>query len=209
MLGRSEGDAMRVLVVGSMPVSVGDATEELQRAGHEVLRCHDDAGPAFPCAALDGEEGCPLEGVPVDVVLDVHDARTGAPSAYEDGAACGVRQHIPLVVVADGKHPYRRWATREVSRDADVVKACEAAAAAPLAEHGEIAARVARESMERAGVDPAGVTATVHRVGGSLKVLLTLPPSHSESIESMVAARVVTHLRGYDKSARGVDVALL
>ena len=200
---------MRVLVVGSVPVSAQSATDELEAAGHEVLRCHEEAGPAFPCAALAEGRRCPLEGEPIDVVLDVHDARTMAPSAYEDGVACAIRQHVPVVVVADGKHPYERWSTRHVSSEADVVWTCEAAAGSPLPEHSELASRVAVESLERAGIPPRGASATVHRERGSLKVMLSLPPAHPEGLEQMVVARVITALRRHDRAARGVDVTIV
>lgn len=200
---------MRVLVVGSVPVSAQSATAELETAGHEVLRCHEESGPAFPCAALTDGDGCPLEGEPVDVVLDVHDARTTAPSAYEDGVACAIRQHVPIVVVSDGTHPYERWSTRQVSSASDVARACEAAARSPLSEHSELAARVAAESLERAGITGRAANATVHRDRGSLKVLLSLPPAHPDGLEQMVVARVISALRGHDRAARGIDVTIV
>jgi hypothetical protein len=200
---------MRVLVVGSVPVSAQSATDELEAAGHEVLRCHEESGPAFPCAALANGGGCPLEGEPVDVVLDVHDARTTAPSAYEDGVACAIRQHVPIVVVADGTHPYERWSTSHVSSATDVTRACESAATSPLPEHSDLATRVAADSLERAGVTARGATATVHRDRGSLKVLLSLPPAHPEGLEQMVVARVITALRRHDRAARGIDVTMV
>jgi hypothetical protein len=155
---------------------------------------------------LHAERGCPLEGATVDVVLDVHGSSL-VPSPYEDGVACAVRQHIPLVVSRDGDHPYARWATREVGSDADLVAACEDAATAPLAAHSVIAANAARSSLERSGLDPRGATARVHRRDGRLQVHLRLPP-HPEGLESMIGARVVAAVRAHDRSAGGVDVTL-
>ncbi len=200
---------MRVLVVGSVPVSVREAADELEGAGHEVVRCHDDTGPAFPCAALLEGQRCPLEGDPVDVVLDVHDARTGAPSPYEDGAVCGVRQHVPLVVASDGASALRPWATSQVHADADVVRACEEAADAPLARHSELATKAARDAWAVVGADVDEVSATVHRRRGSLQVLVSHPPGCDERQASMVATRVVGALRAYDRTARGVDVGAI
>jgi hypothetical protein len=199
---------MRVLVVGTGPVSVRRASDELRRAGHDVVLCHDDDEPAFPCAALRDESGCPLEQAAVDVVLDVHDGPSRVPSAYEDGVACGVRQHLPLVVAGSGEHPYARWVTREIGADADVVAACEEAGAAPSAAHGAVAAKAARDSLSHAGIDAEATTATVHRRDGHLLVMLTLP-EHPEGLESMVVARVVTAVREHDDRARGVDVTIV
>jgi hypothetical protein len=95
-----------------------------------------------------------------------------------------------------------------VKSDADLVTACEDAAAACLAEHSVIAANAARSSLEHAGLDPRGATATVHRRDGRLQVHLRLP-SHPEGLESMIGARVVGAVRAHDRTARGVDVTLV
>jgi hypothetical protein len=199
---------MRVLVVGSAPVSIRRAADRLERAGHDVVRCHDDHGPAFPCAALREERGCPLEVDVVDVVLDVHDVVAATPSPYEDGAACGVREHIPLVVATPGEHPYERWTTHRAVRDDDIVAACEQAARAPSARHSEIAGAAVRDSLTLAGIHPEGAHASVQRRDGSLHVLLTLP-DHPEGLESMIVARVISAVRAYDDRARGVDVTIV
>jgi hypothetical protein len=200
---------MRVLVVGSVPVSVRGAQDELERAGHEVVRCHDDVGPAFPCAALQDGRACPLDAAPVDVVLDLHDARTAAPSPYEDGATCAIRQHVPLVVASDGRNAFDQWSTSHVTRASDVVEACEQAAHAPLVEHSALAIDATRRSLEQAGIDPAGATAVVRRRAGSLDVRVGLPVGCDETTQSMVATRVVAALRAHDHVARGIDVSVL
>ena len=199
---------MRVLVVGTGPAGVRRASDELRDAGHDVVRCHEEGEPAFPCAALRDDRGCPLEHAPVDVVLDVHDDSTATPSPFEDGVACAVRRHLPLVVAGSGVHPYSRWVTREVDQDADLVTVCEEAAASPSEGHSSVAAEAARDSLEHAGVDPHGTSARVLHRNGSLLVMLTLP-AHPEALESMVVARVVTAVREYDDHARGVDVTIV
>jgi hypothetical protein len=198
---------MRVLVVGTEPDGVRRATEELRDAGHDVVLCHEEDEAAFPCAALRDDRGCPLEQAPVDVVLDVHTDASPAPSAYEDGVACGVRQHLPLVVAGAREHPYARWVTEEAPGVADVVAACEVAAAAPSAAHGAVAEQAARDSLEHAGIDPQGTAAAVHRRDGCLLVMLSLPP-HPEGLESMVVSRVVSAVRAHDDRARGIDVTV-
>jgi len=105
---------MRVLVVGSVPVSAASATDELEAAGHEVLRCHEESGPAFPCVALADGAGCPLQGEPVDVVLDVHDARTMAPSPYERAST---RHALTVEEASAMLHDVPRSPTRRCCRD--------------------------------------------------------------------------------------------
>jgi hypothetical protein len=98
--------------------------------------------------------------------------------------------------------------TREVDAHADLVAACEDAAAAPSETHGDVAVRAARDSLAHSGIDPAGTAASVHRRDGCLLVILTLP-EHPEGLESMVVARVVSAVRDYDGQARGVDVTIV
>jgi hypothetical protein len=131
------------------------------------------------------------------------------PSPYEDGATCGIRQHVPLVVAADRAHAFEPWATATVPSGTDLAAACERAAAAPLPRHGEVATEAAKDSFARIGLDPDPVTAVVHRRGGTLKVDVTRPPGSDEHQESMVMARVMTAVRSLDKAALGVDVSFV
>lgn len=198
---------MRVLVVGTHAEAVDRVDRELQAAGHQVVRCHESDEEPFPCAALIDGRTCPLEGPPVDVAVTVRDRPLPRPSAYEDGAVCALRRHVPLVAVDAGINPFRPWTRLEVRGTDDVAAACEEAAAAPLPGHSEVATAVARTVIKQAGLEPEGTTAIVHRRRGALKVEIDLPDPAAH-LRGMVAARVVTALRDLDKDSTGVDIGI-
>jgi hypothetical protein len=112
------------------------------------------------------------------------------------------------VVTGGLVHPFRRWATAEVHRNDDLVAACEEAAAAPLARHGEIATAAINKTLEQSGVDALGALATVHRREGGLRVHVALPGA-ARSLEGGIVARVVADLRAYDTYAGSIDVAVV
>jgi hypothetical protein len=196
---------MRVLVVGTMPESLDHTSEVLRDAGHDVLACHDPGGAPFPCRGLRGEE-CPLDGDGVDVVVTARDRAWPNPSPYEDGAACALRHHVPMVVHGfTAMHPYRGWASAESRHDDDLAAAVEAVARSPLREHSDLARSVARQVLDAAGLPSAGVDAVVVRREARLRVTVTLPPG-AEAGESGVTAKVLGVLRRFDPDARGIDL---
>jgi hypothetical protein len=199
---------MRALVVGTLPEAVRRVEEQLQGAGHDVVRCHGESEAAFPCAGLADGGSCPLDGVPVDVAVTVRDRPWEQPSPFEDGAVCALRQHIPLVAVDAAVNPFEAWTTRAVESGDDVVAACEDAASAPLAQHSKLATEAAREVIARHGFEPANVTAVVRRRQGALKVTVELPDP-AAGLRGMIASRVVTALRKVDGASRGIDVGVV
>jgi hypothetical protein len=198
---------MRVLVVGTLPGGIRRAEELLVEAGHEVVRCHEPGDMSFPCAGLIEERGCPLEQAPVDVVVTARDRSWPRPSPFEDGATCGLRRHAPLVVLGTALHPFEQWATRGVDNDADLVEACEEAAAAPLPRHSEIATEAARGVLTRVAGEPTDSAAIVRHQRGRLIVELDLA-AHPEEVEGNVVANVIAALRSFDPHAAGIDVSI-
>ena len=198
---------MRVLVVGTLPGGIRRAEERLLEAGHEVVRCHEPGDTSFPCAGLVEDRGCPLEQAPVDVVVTARDRPWPRPSPFEDGATCALRQHAPLVVLGTALHPFESWVARSVDDDADLVDACEEAAAAPLPRHSEIATEATRGVLTRVGVDPADTAAIVRHQRGSLLVELDLAP-HPDGVEGNMVANVITALRSFDPHAAGINVSI-
>jgi hypothetical protein len=198
---------MRVLVVGTMPAAIDGAAAELEAAGHDVVQCHDGVEPPFPCAGLIAGRECPLDAAPVDLVVTARDHPWARPAAYEEGAICALRRHIPLVSLHEGTDPFARWSCRDVSQVGELPEACEEAASAPLADHGAAATAAAQSVATAAGVDPAGIGAVVHRARGALKVKLTLTAA-ANHLEGTIAARVMTALRELDKAATGIDIGV-
>jgi len=197
---------MRVLVVGTLPGPIERAANELSAAGHEVARCHTAGDPPFPCFALQDGEQCPLEGEPLDVVLDARDRPWPRPTALEEGALCALRRHVPLVVTNSVLNPFEQW-TAGVAVPGALAEACEQAAHAPLARHGEIAAAAAAAMLERVGADASSVSATVHRQRGRLRVHVQLP-SASRALGTDVVPNILAALRTYDGHATGIDISV-
>ena len=124
---------MDVLVLESESGAADSTIEKLTNGGHRVFRCHEPAQPEFPCRALAGEGPCPLSDPGVDVAVTVRTHLDTRPTVREDGVACALRVHVPLVVAGrDMLNPYEEWAD-EVVEDGDVVAACEASSRRPRA----------------------------------------------------------------------------
>ena len=198
---------MNVLVVESERWAAELATEELERAGHRVVRCTDSCAPAFPCAALrDGV--CPLDADPaVDVVLDVRRHPRAQPAPGEAGVSCALQRHIPLVVAGGtALNPFADWATEVQAEHFDVVPACERAARAPLAAHTRFATAAVREVFTARGLDRASVLVAVYRRGGRLEIHVRTSEAIPRDVKGMASVRAVAAVREVDRYSRGIDV---
>ncbi|HZJ27086.1 MAG TPA: hypothetical protein VFF40_08780 [Acidimicrobiia bacterium] len=200
---------MRVLVLESEPRAADTAIDQLEAAGHDVVRCHERDGAAFPCVGLDHHDRCPLNGTPVDVALTVRGDERWTTSELEDGVPCAIRSGVPLVVAGEsGGSPYAPWTTATVHGD-DVVSACDWAATAPLTRHSDAATASLRETLARHGVTHAEAAgATVTRSRGRLCVRLTMPDSVAEDVAQLGATRAMAALRAMDPDAAGMDITL-
>ena len=195
---------MKVLVLESDPGAAATAVEQLEAAGHRVVRCHEPGTAAFPCAGLD-VGGCPLDGEPVDVALTVRAHPHSRPTPLEDGVTCALRHKVPVVV--SGRtllDPFERYGAE--SADDDVVEACEAAADAVRPEHSAIATRALRDTLEHAELPHEGALGTVRRVQGRLSVTLSVPPDAPASVRDTAAVRATGALRAFDPDVIGIDV---
>ena len=200
---------MRVLVLESEPGAADRAAAALEAASHTVARCHDAGDPAFPCRALEDGSTCPLEQDPVDVVLTVR-SPGDAPNALEDGVACAIRAHIPLVVAGDSEAgPYGPWATATVGAEDDVVDACATAATAPLVRHSRAGTERLRELLAHNGVpDAESAKVEVTRRNGRLRVLLQVPERVTPQVADVAATHVLAAIHAIDPTARGTDVSI-
>jgi hypothetical protein len=200
-------DKLNVLVLESERGAADGAREELTAAGHTVLRCHEPGAPAFPCNALAKGQECPLEGVVVDVALDVRSRPRPQPVPREDGVACALRHHIPVVVAGpEILNPYDGFAVGVLGRTYNVVDDCERAAHAPLRDHTAVATRTLREVLDRRGIRSSVVVA-VRRRHGALAVEVVGAEKIDDATKSMASVRMSAALREVDRHARGIDVA--
>ncbi len=196
---------MRMLVVGTGPAAIEQAERTLVDAGHDVARCHDSGAPAFPCRALSGSSGCPLEEGPIDVAVTLRNRALSGPSPFEAGATCAIRRHIPLVVAGvTGGEPFSPWCSQIVEDPAEFVEVCEAVATVP-APGPSAEARRAVSLVLAAHDRHAEARATVWRQQGRLQAKITVPASCSD-LKSTMAARVIGALRSFDEFATIVDV---
>jgi hypothetical protein len=198
---------LNVLVLESDRGAAYRACEELEAAGHTVLRCHEPRARAFPCNAIaDGHE-CPLDATDVDVALVVRPRPRPQPAPLEDGAACAIRRHVRLVVGGSrALDPYDEYAVEVLDRGFDVVAACERAAAAPLRTHTAAAAAALSETLEHHGVS-ASPEVTVRRQHGALVIHVAGAGGLDERTKSMAAIRMMAAVRAFDHDSKGIDVA--
>jgi hypothetical protein len=197
---------LNVLVLESDPGAASVAREELEGAGHTVRMCHEPGCAAFPCNALRDDRACPLAGEPVDVALDIRRGTRTEPTIREDGVACAVREHVPLVVAGTTTfNPFAEYATETCEDALDVVAACERAAAAPLARHTTVAQDALDTTLDRRSL-PTDARVAVYRRNGSLHVSVGVGSNIDRATKAMAAVRIAAALRAIDRHSRGIDV---
>jgi hypothetical protein len=198
-------DQLTVLVLESEVGAADEARRELERAGHHVVGCHERGEDAFPCAGLRSDKRCPLDDV-VDVAIDVRPRPRSQPAPREDGVACALRHHVPLVIAGPAVlNPYVDFVQTTVNRTHDIVDACERAASAPLPEHTDVAARALRDVLDRRTA-PASPLVAVRRREGALVIEVTGAHALDQRTRSMAAVRMAGAVRALDRYARGCDV---
>jgi hypothetical protein len=201
-------NSLEVLVLESEPGAAASAVDDLQRAGHQVHRCHEPGRPAFPCRGL-GEDGCPLDTGTVDVALTVRGRPRSVPSLFEDGVSCALQHRIPLVVAGRvALNPYDEFATAVVDHQADVVAAVETAASGSLREHEVLASDAARRVLALQGAADVEVSATATRRRGVVMVALRVGTAIDTRTRDLIGTRALAALRGFDRHARQIDVSI-
>jgi hypothetical protein len=198
---------MNALVLESEPNAADATIELLTNAGHSVFRCHEPGKPEFPCRALAGEGPCPLSGPGVDVAVTVRTHPDTRPTVREDGVACALRAHVPLVVAGrDVLNPYEEWAD-EVVEDGNVVAACERVVSAPSRDHSEVARDALREAVRRRAGSAGDSDALVWRDHDRLRVRLEGLDDPDGSSWGLVAADVAAALRAFDAHIPKIDIS--
>jgi hypothetical protein len=198
---------MNALVLETEPNAADATIQQLTNAGHRVFRCHEPVKPEFPCRALAGEGPCPLSDPGVDVAVTVRTHPDTRPTLREDGVACALRAHVPLVVAGRIMvNPYEEWAD-EVVENGDVVAACERVVSALSRDHSEVARDALREAVRRRAGFAGDADALVWRDGRRLRVQLYGVEDLDESVRGMVAADVAGALRAFDAHVPKIDIS--
>lgn len=196
---------MKVLVVESDLGGARALRKTLVGRGHDVHTCFSDPYDVQGCTALDPEVGCPLDTEPIDVVVDVRGFPHPAPRSLEQGATCGIRKRVPLVVASPkGTSPYTRWASAVVDGGTEeIADAVEATDGARSPAHQEVV-----DAALDAAMPGEGATAFVSRQSGRLHVALSLPPDTSSVEAERVTLKVVAAVRAFDPETPVLDVGL-
>jgi hypothetical protein len=122
---------LQVLAVGTDDWAIEQTAASIERAGHDVMRCHEPDEPSFPCNALRPGRRCPLD-IGVDAVVTSRARPTDLPAAGETGVTCALHAGKPLIVTGISRNsPFNSLATQVVGQNGDLVEAIEAAAADP------------------------------------------------------------------------------
>lgn len=200
-----EGVAVRVMVTETTLGASELVADQLRAAGHEVVGCHTPGAPAFPCTGM-ADGPCPI-ATGIDVAVTVRRRPQSSPAPAEDGVLCALRARVPVVIAGQTLfQPFSGFDAVEVSGDADVVAAVEAAARDRRPQHEAVAARVLQSTLEIAGeTDPADVRVTRSRDG--LAVELRVASTVPREVQSRASVRVVGALREFDRNAPRIDVS--
>jgi len=166
---------MDVLLLESERGSAHEVIDALHDAGHVVHRCHEAGLPAFPCnGILSGT--CPLERGSIDVAVTVRPHVRPAPTPLEDGVACAIRRHVPVVLVGAGAlNPYERFGVVEVAEAGDVANGCEVAVGRRRREIAVVALDAAQQLCDAFHHDATGMTVDVDMGRDGTVVEVTTP----------------------------------
>lgn len=219
------GEERRVKVLLIEPRQGVGSTDEaavLEAAGHDIVRCDDDAG-LHACKGMPGGSGCPVKGGSVDVAVAVGGAAAGRSAdspLVADGVRCVVRHFVPLVTIGmdgevcdpaggDAGGPFDGAIPVVHADSADgLASAVAVAARSALDRHGELATAELRAVLAHDGVKAPEATVVVRRANGGLRVELFPTVPLSRQLAQAAAVRVAAALRAYDSTAHGIGVVL-
>lgn len=113
-------DQYSVLVVGTDEWAIAQSAMKVGAAGHQVLLCHDQGEPAFPCNAVRPGRTCPLDqGVHAIVTSRARPVDVISPS--EVGVVCALHANVPVVVSGISRGaPFAAWAAATVPGQGDL-----------------------------------------------------------------------------------------
>lgn len=115
---------LTVIVAGTDVWVIALVAGDLERRGHNVLRCHDPEGPSFPCVGLAADSACPVD-TGADVIVTARAHPIPQPARREVAVTCAVRGGVPLIVAGNTiLHPFGSVVTAVVEGFDDVEAAC-------------------------------------------------------------------------------------
>ncbi len=194
--------SLDVLLVESHPGNANREAAALERAGHNVHRCHEPGSSGFPCTEISSPGSCPLDAG-IDVTLLVRRVAPH-PTGLEQGVSCALRAGVP--VIEDGPtilDPYEPHLSGRVT--GDVVTACEDAADRGWEPLREVILDRTAGMLADAGIARDEVEVAFHRRGADLRIELTGPPT-TNPIRQALGVRVLDALRTSGRRFGQVDV---
>jgi len=200
-----------VLLLEAGPGDGAPDARQLEEAGHRVHRCFDAAGTIgsvhpsgwAPCRALT-EGACPLDG-PIDVALLARRGVSPRPGPREAGVRCAVRSGVPIVEDGgDLLDPFAQWITCRTA-GADVVDACERAAAEAFAPVRERLRAGCARLLAGHDVAPDQIQAAFDVDRDRLVVRLSGPPLPSV-VQRALADKARDAVQGMVRTFRTIDV---
>jgi hypothetical protein len=212
---------MKALMIEDKSPAASATSGALRGAGIEVVCCR-KVDDGLACRALYGE-ACPLEGGTVDAVVAVRSwddfittngaNRSEIPSLGEEGIVCGIRKHIPLVMVCDTGDPwggpFDQWIEESCVHE-EVADTIRDLVQTPSDTHSKVATEAMASLMELMGID-GNPRASVVRSDGRLSVRARIPSRASTSIATEVrdALSVKVHdaLHAFDPWVKTIDVS--
>lgn len=171
---------MHVLVAGTSP-SKAETAPMLDHLGHTVSSCHDT--PGDECVALRGES-CPLEDLPIDVVMADRASQT---------SRCARRRAVPVI---------------GTDADQTALATLLSRATTAMPRHTAVAEEAARHVLNTADVPHGPLTASVNRRSGGLLVTVIGPIGMSASVRQRISVRVHAAVRKLDHWARSLDIVV-
>lgn len=202
---------MRTLLIEPTRAGGASLADDLDAAGHQVVRCHPADGPSFPCAGL-SHEGCPLDDAePIDVAIAVRDKADATPTADEAAVTCAIRTGLPVVVVAEpGPNPFEEWS--EACHDpAELADACDRAISSVAERRAAPLRAEVQRLLEVEQVDAGGFDVEVRRDGTAATVLVRTGQPLPIEVANTIATRIhaVDQRSSWPTSKLSVSVGLL
>ncbi len=213
---------MNVLMVEDQSPLGAKVASSLRDLGHRVFPCEQSSNvnQDFACRALFGEP-CPLDIYPVDAAVGTKSSNAeiitrgntshSHPGLDQEGLACAIRRHIPLVMVCDTGDPYGgpfdQWIEAASVHDevADVVDSIVSSASDS---YGAVATKALVSALLIRGLDTTKAKAKIVRKDGRLNVSLEVSGSLDQLTVDGLSVSVHRALREFDPWTGCVDISV-